>query len=89
VDSNGNGFPEDTERVNGIRVLMSAANGSEQTATTANGEVVFDMTGYPIGIGVTISLPDYYRNEWLVLPAEGELLVIFSFSGPPFPTALP
>lgn len=89
VDVNGDGFVQDAERVNGIRVLVNTPDGVEQAGNTENGETIFDLSGFPIGMGVTVSLPDYYRNEWVTLPADGEVLVVFRFTGPPFPTALP
>ena len=89
ADANGDGLPQDSEWVNGVQVLLQFANGIESIGSTVNGEVVFDLTGYPIGMGVTVSLPSFYRSEWLIIPAEGEALVTFKFTEPVFPTALP
>jgi hypothetical protein len=68
---------------------MQFADGRETSGSTVNGEVVFDLTGNPIGMGVTVSLPSFYRHESLTIPAEGETLVTFIFTEPVFPTALP
>jgi len=64
-------------------------DGNELSGRTVNGEAIFDLTGYPIGMGMTISLPSFYRTEQTTVPPDGETLVTFKFTGPPFPTALP
>jgi hypothetical protein len=89
ADANGDGLPQDPEWVNGVQVLLQFADGRETSGSTVNGEVVFDLTGNPIGMGVTVSLPSFYRHESLTIPAEGETLVTFIFTEPVFPTALP
>jgi hypothetical protein len=89
ADINGNGLPEPPEMANDVEVLMQFADGNELSGRTVNGEVVFDLTGYPIGMGMTISLPSFYRTEQMTVPPDGETLVTFKFTGPPFPTALP
>ncbi len=89
VDVNGNDLPEAAERVNGILVLLEFPDSAPITSSTTNGEAVFDLSGYPVNMGVKISLPDFYRSQWLTLPAEGELLVTFKFASYPLPTVLP
>lgn len=88
-DTNGNGIPEASEMANDVDVLVQFVDGNELFGRTVNGEANFDLTGYPVGMGMTISLPSFYRTEQMTVPPDGETLVTFKFTGPPFPTALP
>jgi hypothetical protein len=89
ADINGNGLPEPAEMANDVEVLLQFADGTQSSGRTENGEVAFDLTGIPVGMGMTISLPSFYRTEQMTVPPAGETLVTFKFTGPPFPTALP
>ena len=89
ADINGDGQPDPSEMANDVDVLLQFADGSELSGRTVNGEAAFDLTGYPIGMGLTISLPSFYRTEQMTVPPDGETRVTFKFTGPPFPTALP
>jgi len=89
ADINGDGQPNPSEMVNDVYVLLQFVDGNELSGRTVNGEAIFDLTGYPIGMGMTISLPSFYRTEQTTVPPDGETLVTFKFTGPPFPTALP
>jgi hypothetical protein len=89
MDRNGNKQPDDGEWIDAMTVLLSTSNNEEIRQRTANGITVFDMTGYPPGLGITVSLPGLYRSENLTLPVQGEVLVTFMFEQPVLPTSLP
>ena len=72
-----------------MSVLLTTSNNEEIRQRTVNGITVFDMTGYPPGLGITVSLPGLYRSESLTLPEQGEVLVTFMFEQPVLPTSLP
>lgn len=89
IDRNGNGVFDSGEGVDAMNVLVTLSTGEQITRRTENGIVVFDMSGYRPGIGVTVSLPGLYRSENFNLPQFGEVPVIFMFEQPALPTALP
>ena len=89
MDRNGNQQPDAGEWIDAMSVLLTTPGSDGVTQRTQEGVTVFDMTGYPVGENVTISLPGLYRSESLVLPAEGEVLVTFMFEQPVLPTSLP
>jgi hypothetical protein len=89
IDRNGNGAFDSGEGVNAMTVLVTPLAGEQITKRTENGIVVFDMSGYRPGIGVTVSLPGLYRSESFSLPQQGEVSVIFKFDQPALPTIIP
>jgi hypothetical protein len=89
MDRNGNQQPEDGEWIDAMSVLLTTSANEEIRQRTSNGIVVFDMTGYPPGMGVTVSLPGLYRSESFTLPEQGEVLITFMFEQPVLPTSLP
>ncbi len=89
LDKNGNGRPEAGELLDGIQVELRLADGALLAEQTANGEVIFDVSGHKIGLRATVSLPGLYRVYNFRLPADGTVPVTFVFSEPPFPSTLP
>ena len=89
MDRNNNGTPEEGEWIDAMTVLLTTSSNQQITQRTQNGITFFDMTGYPPGIGITVSLPGLYRSESFVLPEEGEVQVRFMFEQPALPTLLP
>lgn len=89
LDSNQNGIPEDAERLNDITVLLQSVAGTEVTGTIVNGQATLELKDFPIGSEVTVSLPEYFRSETIVVPAQGVVPVTFIFIQPTLPTAIP
>jgi hypothetical protein len=89
MDRNGNQQPEEGEWIDAMSVLLTTSNNEEIRQRTVNGITIFDMTGYPPGLGITVSLPGLYRSENLTLPEQDEVLVTFMFEQPVLPTSLP
>ncbi len=89
VDSSGDNEFDPSEGLDGVLVQLLVADGSVLSGTTLNGEVTFDMSGYPIGISVTATLPGLYRSYSFPLPEDGEVLLDFGFSQPVIPTQIP
>ena len=89
MDRNNNGTPEEGEWIDGMTVLVTTSTNQQITQRTQNGIAIFDMTGYPPGIDLTVSLPGLYRSESSILPEQGEVLVTFRFEQPALPTLLP
>ena len=89
MDRNGNKSPDTDEWIDAMSVLLTTSSNEQITQRTQNGITVFDMTGYPPGIGVNVSLPGLYRSESFVLPQQGEVLITFMFEQPVLPTSLP
>ena len=89
MDRNGNQTPDAGEWIDSMSVLLTTSNNEQITQRTEDGITVFDMTGYPPGIGINVSLPGLYRSESFDLPEQGEILVTFMFEQPVLPTSLP
>ncbi|HET9907156.1 MAG TPA: hypothetical protein VFQ23_10960 [Anaerolineales bacterium] len=89
IDRNNNGAPENGEWIDAMSVLLRTSTNDQITQRTQNGIAIFDMTGYPPGIDIHLSLPGLYRDETFVLPEQGEVLVRFVFEQPTLPTVLP
>ncbi len=89
MDRNGNKQADEGEWIDAMSVLLTTSNNEELRQRTVNGITVFDMTGYPPGLGINVSLPGLYRSENLTLPQQGEVLVTFMFEQPVLPTSLP
>lgn len=89
LDSNQNGIAEDSERLNNITVLLQSVAGTEVEGTIVNGQAILKLSEFPIGSEVTVSLPDFFRSESIVVPAEGVVPVTFIFTQPTLPTAIP
>jgi hypothetical protein len=89
IDKNGNQYPDEDEKVDGIDVQAQFEDGSTLTTRTVNGEAVFDLTGRPVGGNVTILLPDLYRSQKVRVKQDGEIPVIFRLVEPIIPPVLP
>ena len=89
IDRNNNSSPEDGEWIDSMSVLITTSANEQITQRTQNGIAIFDMTGYPPGIEINVSLPGLYRSETFVLPEQGEVFVTFAFEQPALPTLLP
>ena len=89
MDRNGNNQPDAGEGIDAMTVLLTTSANDQISQRTEDGITVFDMTGYPPGIGINVSLPGLYRSESFTLPTEGEVLVTFRFEQPVLPTSLP
>jgi hypothetical protein len=89
MDRNRNQAPDSGEWIDAMSVLLTTSSNDQITQRTQNGIAVFDMTGYPPGIGVNVSLPGLYRDQSFVLPAQGEVTVTFMFEQPALPTTIP
>jgi len=89
IDVNGNNQPEEIELLDGIKVDLLVRNGARLSGVTSRGEYVFDMTGYPFGTDIIVSLPGLYRDKLLTLPKEGIIQVDFVFNAPDKPSQLP
>jgi hypothetical protein len=89
VDKNGNNYPEQDERVDGAKVTVTFPDNQVITTTTTKGEAVFDMTGRPVGIDVTVALPELYRSQRVRVMRDGEIPVVFRLEPPVVPPVLP
>jgi hypothetical protein len=89
MDVNGNGLPEANEALDGITVELLMRNGIMLSGTTLNGEVTFDMTGYPPNMDAIVSLPGLYREQGFSLPKDGVVQVDFVFTPPDLPKEIP
>jgi hypothetical protein len=89
LDSNQNGIAEASEWMNNVPVLLEAEDGMELRGSTVDGRTEFGLADFPIGSDVTVSLPGLYRSETITVPAQGEIPVIFIFTPPTLPTAIP
>jgi len=89
IDKNGNQYPDEDEKVDGIDVQAQFEDGSTLTTRTVNGEAVFDLAGRPVGGNVTILLPDLYRSQKVRVKQDGEIPVIFRLVEPIIPPVLP
>ena len=89
LDGNQNSIAEESEWMNGVAVLLQAENGMEMTGSTVNGQIVYELAEFPIGSDVIVSLPGLYRSETIEVPAQGVVPVLFIFTQPTLPTAIP
>lgn len=89
LDINKNGLPEDIELLDGIAVSLLLENGKQSSGVTLNGELVFDLTGYPPRMNAIVSLPGLYREKLFSIPTEGVVQVDFVFGAPEVPQELP
>jgi len=89
VDRNGNGSPDPDEWIDAMTVLVTTSDNNQLSQRTQNGIAIFDMSAFAPGITVTVSLPGLYRSEFLSLPEQGEVVVMFRFELPALPTNLP
>ncbi|HUG33814.1 MAG TPA: hypothetical protein VMJ90_03515 [Anaerolineales bacterium] len=89
IDRNGNGSPDVDEWIDAMTVLVTTSDNTQLTQRTQNGIAIFDMSAFTPGIIVTVSLPGLYRSETLLLPEQGEVVVMFRFELPALPTNLP
>jgi hypothetical protein len=89
LDRNGNGSPDADEWIDAMTVLVTTSGNVQLTQRTQNGIALFDMSAFAPGTTVTVSLPGLYRSESLLLPEEGEVVILFKFDLPALPTNLP
>jgi len=89
LDVNQNGVAEDSEWLNDIEVMLQAADGTEISGTTVNGQAILPLAEFQIGSEVTVSLPAYYRSETITIPTQGMVPVTFIFVQPTLPTVIP
>lgn len=89
IDTNGDQIPEPSERIDGLNVQVSFPNGSHIERPTQKGEAVFDMTGEPIGITATVTIPALYRISLVTVTQQGEIPVFFRIPPPSLPSHLP
>ena len=89
MDRNGNSTPENDEWIDAMTVLLETSTNERITQRTQNGIAIFDMSGYPPGTIINVSLPGLYRNQTFELPPEGEVTVTFMFELPLLPTTIP
>jgi len=89
VDTNGNHYPEASERVDGVNVTVTSLSGLNLVGSTVDGEVIFDLTGRPVNEDVTVSLPELFRTQRVRVPQDGEIPVVFRLEQPVVPPALP
>ena len=89
MDRNANQTPEEGEWIDAMTVQVETSTNQRITQRTENGIAIFDMSGYPPGIDINVSLPGLYRNERFELPQEGEVTVTFIFEPPTLPTSIP
>ncbi len=73
----------------GLKVTATLQDGTVLEQTTHNGEVVFDLTGQPVGSTVTVALPQIARSTKVRVTSDGEIPVIFRLEQPVVPPALP
>lgn len=85
-DQGGDGT---TQPLNNIPVVVKFESGVELWKLTVNGEVSFDLSGYPTGSSIVISLPGLYRQTEIDLSAQGVAEIEFLFSTPTLPEILP
>ncbi len=89
MDASGDGIPQSSEWLNGIPVQVSLSDGPTLLGITVNGQAAFDLSGYPIGTMIVVSLPGLYRSSSFYLPARGIVPVMFTFAQPVLPNNLP
>ena len=86
---NDQGGDDSTQPLDNIPVTIRLESGVDLLKLTSNGEVIFDMSGYPAGSRLIISLPGLYRQTEIDLPAQGLTEIEFTFSAPVLPKTLP
>lgn len=78
VDKNQNGVVDAGEGVDNLTVNISVGGGKSYSQKTANGGVaLFDMSGNPVNSTATIVLPTQFKSKTVIIPATGEVQVIF------------
>jgi hypothetical protein len=89
VDNNKNNYPDTGEKVDGMLVTLTFPDEPSLHGTTSNGEVIFDLTGWPVNSDGMVSLPELYRSSKVRVMRDGEIPVIFRLEQPAVPPALP
>jgi hypothetical protein len=89
VDANKNNYPDTGEKVDSMLVTATFPDGEILNGTTNNGEVIFDLTGRPVDISVTVTLPEVYHSTKVRVIRDGEIPVIFRLEQPVVPPVLP
>jgi hypothetical protein len=89
VEIAGKQFPNDMAWADGVPVQVITQDGTVMEKKVVNGQVTFDMSAFPVGTEVTISLPGLYRSFATRLTDQGEILVPFRLKQPELPPVLP
>ncbi len=82
-------FPDNVQWLDGVLVKVDLSDGATFSQTVTNGEVVFDVSGHPVGTTATVSLPGLYRSYTTRLTQQGEIFVPFRLVQPALPATLP
>ena len=89
MDANSNGAPDGNEWLDGITVELVLRDNTKLSGVTSNGQMIFNMTGYPAGMDAIVSLPGLYRDHLFSLPKEGLVQIDFVFAAPKLPIEIP
>jgi hypothetical protein len=89
LDSNQNGIADPSEGLENVTVVLQSVDGTEVSGNTINGQVSLPLAEFQIGSEITVSLPQYFRSENILVPAQGVVPVTFLFSQPTLPTVIP
>ena len=88
-DQNGDNTQQADEALNNVVVNLDLENGISSTQITSNGMASFDLSGVSVGVRAQISLPGLYRSASVIVPASGDVPIIFIFSKPAISAKLP
>ena len=89
LDGNQNGVMDTGEGVDNITVLLQSVDGTQVSGITENGQAALPLAKFQIGSEITVRLPDYFRSQNIIVPAQGTVPVMFIFSQPTLPTVIP
>ncbi len=89
IDKNGNNTFDADEAVNDAIVEIVLPDGNKLSGRTKDGQVVFDMSGIPVGVEMYITLYGQYRSQVLTVPASGDTTLFFKLLTPVIPPSLP
>lgn len=89
LDRNQNGVMDTGEGVDNITVLLQSVDGTQVSGITENGQVSLPLAEFQIRSEITVSLPNYFRSQNIIVPAQGTVPVMFIFSQPTLPTVIP
>ena len=89
VDQNGDQIIQNSERVDGVEVMVQFSNGETLRKQTVSGEAVFNIASAVIGSDVLVNMPDLYRNYVVQVPEGGNLSIVVRLQQPPLPNQLP
>ena len=89
VEVPGKAFPNDIQMSEGVPVQVNLPDGTKIVKNTINGQATFDLSTYPVGSEVSLSLPGLYRSFTTKLTEAGEIMVPFRLQQPVLPPSLP